>query len=77
MRMRSPSPFTFLNLPMAALARVRLFPEHLAKRKRLLRDVAEQSVEALWQTIGRLLGRTTPSECTNHIRQCGFAESCR
>ena len=46
-----------------------------SKLKRLLRDAAERTVEALWQTIGRLLGRFSPAECANYIRHCGFAQS--
>jgi transposase len=46
-----------------------------SKLKRLLRDAAERSVEALWQTIGRLLSRFTPPECANYIRHCGFPQS--
>ena len=34
-----------------------------SKLKRLLREAAERSVETLWQTIGRLLGRFSPQEC--------------
>ena len=45
--------------------------------KRLLRDAAERTFEALWQTIGRLLERFSPAECTNYIRHCGFAQSAR
>ncbi len=48
-----------------------------SKLKRLLRDAAERSIEALWQTIGRLLSRFTPSECANYIRHCGFLHSGR
>jgi transposase len=46
-----------------------------SKLKRLLRDAAERTVEALWQTIGRLLDRFTPQECANYIRHCGFTQS--
>jgi transposase len=48
-----------------------------SKLKRLLRDAAERTVEALWQTIGRLLDRFTLQECANYIRHCGFAQSGR
>ena len=48
-----------------------------SKLKRLLRDAAERTVDALWQTIGRLLERFTPTECANYIRHCGFAHSAR
>jgi transposase len=46
-----------------------------SKLKRLLRDAAERSVEALWKTIGKLLDRFSPDECANYIRHCGFAQS--
>ncbi len=46
-----------------------------SKFKRLLRDAAERGVEELWQTIGRLLNRFSPTECANYIRHCGFAQS--
>lgn len=48
-----------------------------SKLKRLLRDAAERTVEALWQTIGKLLDRFTPQECENYIRHCGFTQSAR
>ena len=35
-----------------------------SKLKRLLRDAAERTVEALWQIIARLLDRFTPKEAT-------------
>ena len=48
-----------------------------SKLKRLLRDAAKRTVEALWQTIGRLLDRFTPEECKNYIHHCGFTQSGR
>ncbi len=39
-----------------------------SKLKRLLREAATRSVEALWTTIGQLLTRFTPTECANYIR---------
>ena len=48
-----------------------------SKLKRLLREAAERSMEALWQTIGLLLNRFSPAECANYIRHCGFAHSTR
>ena len=48
-----------------------------SKLKRLLRNAAERTVEALWQTIGRLLKQFSPQECANYIRHCGFAQSGR
>lgn len=46
-----------------------------SKLKRLLREAATRTVEALWTTIGQLLTRFTPTECANYIRHCGFAHS--
>lgn len=46
-----------------------------SKLKRLLRDAATRSVEALWTTIGKLLSQFSPRECTNYIGHCGFAHS--
>jgi transposase len=46
-----------------------------SKLKRLLREAATRSVEALWTTIGELLVRFSPTECANYIRHCGFAHS--
>lgn len=46
-----------------------------SKLKRLLRDASERTMDALWQTIGRLLDRFSPAECANYIRHCGFAQS--
>jgi len=48
-----------------------------SKLKRLLRDAVERPVEALRQTIGRLLDRFSPTECASYIRHCGFAKSGR
>ena len=46
-----------------------------SKLKRLLREAATRSVEALWTTIGQLLNRFSPTECANYIRHCGFTHS--
>ena len=43
-----------------------------SKRKRLLRKAAARTVEALWDTIGRLLDRFGPEECANYIRHAGY-----
>jgi len=48
-----------------------------SKLKRLLRDAGERTMEALWTTIGRLLGQFSPDECASYIRHCGFAHSGR
>lgn len=46
-----------------------------SKLKRLLRDAAEPTMDALWQRIGRLLDHFTPDECANSMRHCGVAQS--
>jgi transposase len=46
-----------------------------AKLKTLLRSAAERSVEALWNTIGRLLDRFPPSECANYLANIGYCHS--
>lgn len=43
--------------------------------KRLLRDAAERTIDALWQRIGALLDDFTPDECANYMRQCGTEQS--
>jgi transposase len=43
-----------------------------SKLKRLLRQAAARTVEALWQAIGRLLDRFSPQECANYIRHAGY-----
>ena len=47
----------------------------VSKLKRLLRDAAERTVEALWKTIGKLPDQFSPTECVNYIRHCGFTQS--
>ena len=44
-----------------------------AKLKGLLRRAAERTVEATWKRIGQLLGRFTPQECANYLRNAGYA----
>ncbi|MGE4221046.1 MAG: IS630 family transposase [Alphaproteobacteria bacterium] len=43
-----------------------------AKFKALLRKAAPRSVEALWQTIGRLLDAFSPQECLNYFAAAGY-----
>jgi transposase len=43
-----------------------------AKLKRLLRQAAARTVEALWNAIGRLLDRFGAEECRNYIRHAGY-----
>ena len=44
-----------------------------AKLKALLRKSVERSVEALWNTIGRLLDPFTPQECAEYFENSGYA----
>ena len=43
-----------------------------AKFKWLLRSAGQRTVDALWQTIGRLLDSFSPDECVNYFRHCGY-----
>jgi len=43
-----------------------------AKLKALLRGAAERTIEALWATIGSLINRFTPEECTNYFAAAGY-----
>jgi transposase len=44
-----------------------------AKFKAALRQAAERTREALWQTIGRTLDRYPPQQCRNFFKQAGYA----
>jgi transposase len=44
-----------------------------AKLKTLLRKAAERTVEATWKRIGALLDTFTPVECTNYLKNAGYA----
>jgi transposase len=44
-----------------------------AKLKTLLRKDAARTREALWSTIGQLLGTFTPAECRNYLANSGYA----
>ena len=44
-----------------------------AKLKTLLRKAAERTVEATWKRIGALLDTFTPVECTNYLKNTGYA----
>lgn len=46
-----------------------------AKLKALLRKAAARSVEALWQTLGRLLQKFSPEECKNYFQDAGYASN--
>ena len=43
-----------------------------AKLKHLLRKAAARSRDAVGETIGRLLERYTPAECTAYFRNAGY-----
>jgi transposase len=43
-----------------------------AKLKALLRKAAARSVSTLWDTVGKLLQRFTPSECANYFANSGY-----
>lgn len=43
-----------------------------AKFKWLLKSAADRTVDALWQTCGRLIDRFTPTECRNYFRHAGY-----
>jgi transposase len=44
-----------------------------AKLKALLRKAATRTREALWTTIGHLLGSFSPTECRNYLANSGYA----
>ena len=43
-----------------------------SKLKAGLRKAAERTIEALWQTIGRLIDTFTPTECQNFFNAAGY-----
>ena len=43
-----------------------------SKLKALLRKAAERTVDALWNTIGKLVGVFQPNECANYFAACGY-----
>jgi transposase len=44
-----------------------------AKLKTLLRKASERTVEATWKRIGQLLEAFTAQECSNYLRNAGYA----
>lgn len=44
-----------------------------AKFKKLLRDGATRTTDALWALCGTLLDAFTPDECRHYLRHCGYA----
>ncbi|MCC6152058.1 MAG: IS630 family transposase, partial [Planctomycetes bacterium] len=43
-----------------------------AKLKALLRKFKERTVDALWNRIGSLIDKFTPTECHNYLRHAGY-----
>lgn len=44
-----------------------------AKIKTLIRKAEPRSRDTLWRTIGAVLDRFSPAECSNYLRHCGYA----
>jgi transposase len=44
-----------------------------AKLKVLVRKAEERTIEAVWRRIGSLLEHFTPQECSNYMRNGGYA----
>jgi len=51
-----------------------LYPIELAlsKLKKLVRDGAERTVDALWNLCGSTLDKFTNEECRNYFKHCGY-----
>ena len=43
-----------------------------SKLKAMLRAKAERSINALWNTVGKLIHLITPEECRNFFNACGY-----
>ena len=43
-----------------------------SKLKALLRKAAERTRAGLWETIGVISGKFTPTECANYFRAAGY-----
>lgn len=43
-----------------------------SKLKKLLRDGAKRTTEALWKLCGKILDAFTPEECLAYFRHCGY-----
>lgn len=48
-----------------------------AKLKWLVRSAKERTVNGLWNLLGKLLDRFTPTECRNYFRNSGYATTSR
>ena len=46
-----------------------------AKLKTLLRKADERTVEGMWNRIGKLIDRFTPTECANYFRNAGYGST--
>ena len=43
-----------------------------SKLKKLLRDGAERTVDALWNLCGQILDQFSNEECLNYFKHCGY-----
>ena len=43
-----------------------------AKLKALMRAKAERTIDALWNTVGEVIGLFEPEECANYFEACGY-----
>ena len=46
-----------------------------AKLKHLMRTASERTVEATWKRLGTVLNSFSPQECSNYLRNAGYASS--
>jgi transposase len=46
-----------------------------SKLKTLLRQVPERTRDGLWNRIGQLIDRFTPTECANYFQAAGYGDS--
>ncbi len=53
---------------------VNLFEQSFAKIKRLLRNTASLSREALWRVVGEFLHAIEQQKCANSLRNAGHAQ---
>jgi len=46
-----------------------------AKLNALLSKAGERSIETTWRRMGALLGEFNPQECSNYLKNAGYASS--
>ena len=46
-----------------------------SKFKWLLKSARERTVDALWETCGKLIEQFSPQECINYFKHCGYRYS--